>query len=320
MFRPALLFSTRCFSTSTPRSASSAVALIKKLREATAAPLNITRSAAAAHPDNYDAALAFLQQEMAKRGEKVAAKSADRTANDGWIAVAQLPGALGKQGNKGRIGAMVELNCETDFVARNEVFQSLARRSAWSACILAEELAATSTEGQFAIRDAKTAGELPLVRLPGEKSDEPTGNLLEESSKAMATLGEKVAPRRIATAGKEGFSNDFVVGVYAHGAPSGSPAPSADEPHVLLGRIAGLVVLKGKEIGAWESAAELANQLAREVVGAAPESVEELLGMQKMGEREAKTVREWIDGYVKQKGGSVEVNVDGMLRWERSEQ
>ena len=54
---------------------------------------------------------------MRAQGEAAAAKRADREIREGLIE-AYVHG--------GRLGAMVELNCETDFVARTEIFQTLA--------------------------------------------------------------------------------------------------------------------------------------------------------------------------------------------------
>lgn len=52
---------------------------------------------------------------MRKRGKVLASKKSGRTAAEGLIALAQ---------DEGR-AALIELNCETDFVARNEIFQYL---------------------------------------------------------------------------------------------------------------------------------------------------------------------------------------------------
>jgi len=55
---------------------------------------------------------------LREKGAARAAKRADRSANEGVIEVYIHPG--------NRLGVMLELNCETDFVARNEQFQELA--------------------------------------------------------------------------------------------------------------------------------------------------------------------------------------------------
>ena len=60
---------------------------------------------------DFDAAIDFLR----KKGQKVSAKRADRDAKEGVIIVRP-------QSADGGRGAMAEVNCETDFVARNEEF------------------------------------------------------------------------------------------------------------------------------------------------------------------------------------------------------
>ena len=55
------------------------------------------------------------QKELRKRGIVLASKKASRTAAEGLLALAQ----------NDRKAAVIELNCETDFVARNEIFQYL---------------------------------------------------------------------------------------------------------------------------------------------------------------------------------------------------
>ena len=56
---------------------------------------------------------------LRKKGQKVAAKRADREANQGLV-IAQVS-------DNGKTGILVEVNCETDFVARNDDFSSFAR-------------------------------------------------------------------------------------------------------------------------------------------------------------------------------------------------
>lgn len=55
------------------------------------------------------------QKELRKRGKVLASKKSSRTATEGLLALAQSEGKA----------AVIELNCETDFVARNEIFQYL---------------------------------------------------------------------------------------------------------------------------------------------------------------------------------------------------
>jgi len=88
---------------------------IKALRERTGAGMLDCKNALAEHEGNFDAAL----EDLRKKGLAKAAKRGDRAVSEGVVASYIHAG--------GTIGAMVELDCETDFVARNEDFVSFAR-------------------------------------------------------------------------------------------------------------------------------------------------------------------------------------------------
>lgn len=88
--------------------------MVKELREATGAGILDVKKALDASDGDVDAAKKVLREKgLAKAGKK-----ASRAANEGLIEMYAHPG--------GRVGVMLELNCETDFVARNEAFQQLA--------------------------------------------------------------------------------------------------------------------------------------------------------------------------------------------------
>lgn len=89
--------------------------LIKKLRELTGAGVLDCRKALDATQGDIDKAVAMLRE----KGLAAAAKKADREASNGIIGNYVHMGA--------KMAALVEVNCETDFVARTEQFQALAR-------------------------------------------------------------------------------------------------------------------------------------------------------------------------------------------------
>ena len=93
-------------------------AQIKQLREATGAGILDCRKALESADGDYDKAVAFLRE----KGLALAAKRADRAASEGVI-------ELYSHGN-GRVGVMVEVNCETDFVARSDAFRKFAHELA----------------------------------------------------------------------------------------------------------------------------------------------------------------------------------------------
>lgn len=88
--------------------------MIKELREVTGAGVLEAKKTLEAVGGDFDKAV----DELRKKGAARAAKRADRSANEGVIELYAH--------HSGRVGVMLELNCETDFVARNENFQTLA--------------------------------------------------------------------------------------------------------------------------------------------------------------------------------------------------
>jgi len=92
--------------------------LVKELRERTGAGMMDCKKALAESAGDVDKAIEFLRI----RGLSKAAKAASREASEGLVASYIHPGS--------RIGVLVEVNCETDFVARTEEFQDLVRNIA----------------------------------------------------------------------------------------------------------------------------------------------------------------------------------------------
>ena len=86
--------------------------LVKTLREKTGAGLMECKRALGETGGDLENAIDFLR----KKGAASAAKKADREAREGIIAQAILPGA--------KVGVLVEVNCETDFVAKNDQFKA----------------------------------------------------------------------------------------------------------------------------------------------------------------------------------------------------
>src|SRR5881398_3509866 len=89
--------------------------MIKDLRERTGAGMSDCKKALTETGADMDKAIDYLRA----KGLAKAAKKAGREATEGAV-VSYIHGG-------GRIGVLVEVNCETDFVARNEDFQELAR-------------------------------------------------------------------------------------------------------------------------------------------------------------------------------------------------
>jgi elongation factor Ts len=96
------------------------VADVKRLREQSGAGMMDCKNALAEADGDFELAIENLR----KKGVKDAGKRADRTAANGLV-TSQLDG--------NEAGVLVELNCETDFVAKNEQFQELAAKIAKAA-------------------------------------------------------------------------------------------------------------------------------------------------------------------------------------------
>ncbi len=92
--------------------------MIKQLREATNAGILDCRKALEAADGDFDKAVDYLRE----KGLAMAAKRSDREASEGVVEVYS-------HGN-GRIGVMVEVNCETDFVGRSESFRKFVHEIA----------------------------------------------------------------------------------------------------------------------------------------------------------------------------------------------
>ncbi|MBF1347673.1 MAG: translation elongation factor Ts, partial [Megasphaera micronuciformis] len=90
-------------------------ALVKELREITGAGMMDAKKALVATDGDKEKAIDFLRE----KGLAAAAKKADRVAAEGLV-YSYIHG-------NGRIGVLVEVNCETDFVAQTEGFKELCK-------------------------------------------------------------------------------------------------------------------------------------------------------------------------------------------------
>ena len=91
---------------------------VSKLRKSTGAGMMDCKNALQEADGDFDKATDILR----KKGQKLASKRADREASEGVV--------LAKTADDGKIGIMIALNCETDFVAKNEDFVKFAYRIA----------------------------------------------------------------------------------------------------------------------------------------------------------------------------------------------
>ncbi len=127
--------------------------MIKELRGATNAPMLDCRKALQEANGDYKKAVDWLRE----KGMATAAKRSDRDASNGIVEMYSHGG--------GRVGVMVEVNCETDFVARAEKFRSLAHEIALQIAasspkyIKADEIPADELEHEASIARARAVEE-----------------------------------------------------------------------------------------------------------------------------------------------------------------
>ncbi|GEP84261.1 elongation factor Ts [Staphylococcus piscifermentans] len=151
--------------------------LVKELRERTGAGMMDCKKALEATEGDIDKAIDYLRE----KGIAKAAKKADRIAAEGMTHVEV----------EGNDAVIVEINAETDFVARNEGFQELVKE-------LAKHILETKPESVDALMETKMS----------------TGETVKERiNEAISTIGEKLSLRRFAIRTK-GDNDAF--GAYLH--------------------------------------------------------------------------------------------------------
>ncbi len=129
---------------------------VKELRERTGAGFMDCKRALTEVDGNIDAAIALLRE----RGLAAAAKKAGRDAREGLVSSYIHTG--------GRVGVLIEVNCETDFVARTDEFQRLVRDLAVQVAGLSPRYVDVDRipEADLAARQAELAADESVSRKP----------------------------------------------------------------------------------------------------------------------------------------------------------
>ena len=191
-------------------------AMVKDLRERTGAGMMDCKTALVETAGDIEAAIDWLR----KKGLSKAAKKSDRVAAEGLVAVAI----------HGPVGVVIEVNSETDFVARNEEFQALTR-----------SIAAVAVEKGTDVAD------LLKSHYPGG------GTVADAIANSIATIGENMTLRRAAAL----HVAHGVVGQYIHNAVADG-----------LGKIGVIVALEST--GDAAMLATLGRQIAMHVAARSP--------------------------------------------------
>jgi elongation factor Ts len=163
---------------------------VKELRELTNAGIMDCKRALTESEGDVKQAIAWLQERGLKKAEKVTGREAKQGLIESYI-------------HSGRIGSLVELNCETDFVARTEDFKKLARDIALQVVstapsyISAEDIPAEEVEAKKADYPniEKWYEEVALLNQPFVR--DPKVSIGEMIVQAKATLGENIVVRRM---------------------------------------------------------------------------------------------------------------------------
>ncbi|MCB2107596.1 MAG: elongation factor Ts [Rhodobacteraceae bacterium] len=193
-------------------------ALVKDLREKTGAGMMDCKKALAETNGELEAAVDWLR----KKGLSAAAKKSGRVAAEGLVGIVA----------SGTEGAAVEVNAETDFVARNDSFQDFVEGVA-----------------KIALAQKGDEGKIKSAEFPGSGK-----NVTDQLTNLVATIGENMQFRRAAYVSV----NDGVIATYIH---------TATKPG--LGRIGVLVALEST--GDKAKLMELGKQVAMHVAAANPQ-------------------------------------------------
>jgi elongation factor Ts len=213
-------------------------ALVKELREKTGAGMMDCKRALGDSGGDIEAAVDWLR----KKGLSAAAKKAGRVAAEGLIGVA----------NRGASGAVVEVNSETDFVARNKDFQDFV-----------QILSRLALDGD---------GEIDTLK---ETAFGSGRTVKEELTHLIATIGENIVLRRV----KRLSTEQGAVLAYVHNALGPG-----------IGKIGVLVTLASS--AAPERLAELGKQLAMHIAAASPLYLDIASVPQEALDRERNVLRE----------------------------
>ncbi|KAG8891332.1 Elongation factor Ts, mitochondrial [Tulasnella sp. 417] len=239
-----LLYSSipRNYSTEAPKASVKLIAEIRKRIEGTS--LTKAREALQATNNDLQAALEWLEKDIAVSGAAKAAKLQGRTTGEGLIALAIL--GRGGWNDKGRPqgvrAAMIELNCETDFVARNSLFVDLAQDVAYSAAYLTEP----SNAGDGLVNQLTVDALSDAPMMSSNPASTPSAISISESIRnGIAKLGEKISLRRACTLVSDPLQDPtlgLALSSYVHGGVSGT-AQSATTTVLQAGRMGSLVAL-----------------------------------------------------------------------------
>ena len=289
--------------------------LVADLRKRTDISLSKAREALLATNNDLNAALEWIAKDMAVSGAAKAAKVEGRETKQGLIAISVLQPGYG-QLTGGVRAAMVELNCETDFVGRNELFASLVNDIAHSTAFHATEPRDFGKNPTllrpFAVDELLDA---PLLR-KGDTSI-PSDSVGSAIRNTIAKVGENISLRRafgvvLPPAPPEDVQAGVRVAPYIHGSTSNSSAGTMGTLAFLYLRSSNLKALFSQEAFR-DDISKLERALARQICGFDTRSIRLVKGDAATalyeqpfvlfpGEFNGQPVKSVLDAWAKQKG------------------
>lgn len=214
--RTSLCSSRRLYSTEAPKTP---IKLVAELRKLTEVSITKAREALSASNNDVNLALQWLEKDIITSGAKKAAKVDGRFAGEGLISTSVLLNGIGSRSGLGHgvvRAAMVELNCETDFVGRNELFGRLAADIAHTAAFITDPHGSETTFQECSLDMLNDA---PLISQLNPNSQ--SGTVGTSIRDMIAKVGEKISLRRAVTLVESSPQAQSDVGLrlasYSHG-------------------------------------------------------------------------------------------------------
>ncbi|CAG8506536.1 5311_t:CDS:2 [Ambispora leptoticha] len=245
--------------------------LLQKLRQETEVSISKAKEALVINKNDYEKALSWVLEDAKTSGAIKAEKLRGRVAKEGLVGV--VVNNIDKKDLSSQRGAIVEVNCETDFVSRNEMFKQFVAQIASTSLLLpVEDLSYDNELPTIQNIPLDLLKSSPLLPLPSITSYDHKFNTVEQSvGELIGKLGENITLRRVAVVNmkdscKENSRSIVTTGGYVHG---------GDE---LTGKIGGLILLQssGETSQQQQSSqiiSKLAKNLARQVVGLNPKYI-----------------------------------------------
>ncbi|KAF6778163.1 hypothetical protein AHF37_02758 [Paragonimus kellicotti] len=249
--------------------------LLSKLRRTTGFTFAACKEALIRHNNDFDKAVAWLNEEAVRRGWDKAGKVSNRALSHGLLGVLQHRSSA----------VIVEVNCETDFVARNEQFQTFVANLTETVMnriqerLFTDHQPAASNLAQYAPseHDVAYVSDLPKVTWTATELNAlvlPNASTVsDQTAVVIGSVGENMAVRRgLGWHVPNGSENASRLAAYTHVSTTGIRSGIRD---VKFGKYASLIRYRPmgdqSSTPAWrERAARLGKQLCQHIVGMNP--------------------------------------------------